>query len=148
MAAAAKEPKIKVHGAGVVSGQATVANTFTIFVDGGSIANLSVAFEGPSKPEINFKDNKDGSVDVAYVPRVPGDYKIHLNYDSKPVKGSPFFLKISGEEAATKKVVDLIKCSGPGLKEGKKDVNNEILVDCKEAGITGGLSVAMEGKKR
>lgn len=144
MAAAA--PKITVHGAGLVSGQAQTANTFTIFVQGGSIGNLSVAFEGPSKPEINFKDNKDGSVDVSYTPRVPGDYKIHLNYDSKGIKGSPFFLKISGEETATKKVVDLIKCAGPNLKEGKKDASNEILVDCKEAGITGGLSVAMEGE--
>jgi len=138
-------PKVTVHGAGLVTGEAGKPNSFTIFVQGGSIGNLSVAFEGPSKPEINFKDNKDGSVEVSYTPRVPGDYKIHLNYDSKPVKGSPFYLKISGDEENTRKVVNLIKCGGPGLKEGKSGQVNEILVDCKEAGITGGLSVAMEG---
>lgn len=103
---------------------------------------------GPSKPEIVFKDNKDGSVEVTYVPKVGGDYKIHVNYEEKPVKGSPFYLKIKGNTANTKKLVERISCSGDALKQGKVGVVNEVIVDCKDAGITGGLAIAMEGPSK
>lgn len=95
-----------------------------------------------------FKDNKDGSVEVNYVPKVGGDYKIHVSYEDKPVKGSPFFLKIKGNKDNTKKLVERISCSGDALKQGKAGQVNEILVDCKDAGITGGLAIAMEGPSK
>lgn len=92
-----------------------------------------------------FKDNKDGSVEVTYVPKIGGDYKIHVNYEDKPVKGSPFYLKVKHNEENTKKIVERITCSGDALKEGKVGAVNEVVVNCKDAGITGGLGIAMEG---
>lgn len=103
---------------------------------------------GPSKPEIVFKDNKDGSVEVNYVPKVGGDYKIHVSYEDKPVKGSPFYLKVKGNAENTKKLVERISCSGEAMKQGKVGTVNEVLVNCKDAGITGGLAIAMEGPSK
>ncbi|KAG9509414.1 Filamin-A [Fragariocoptes setiger] len=137
------------HGAGLVSAVAGVVNSFTVFVQAGHpISGVSVAFEGPSKPEITFKDNKDNSVEVKYVPKVGGDYKIHCSYDDKPIKGSPFYLKVTGSPENTRRLVEKISCSGEALTQGKVGTVNEISVDCKDAGITGGLSIAMEGPSK
>ena len=103
---------------------------------------------GPSKPSIEFKDNKDGSVEVNYVPKVGGDYKIHVSYEDKPVKGSPFYLKVRGNLDSTRRIVEKITCSGEGLSRGKAGSVNELLVNCKDSGITGGLSISMEGPSK
>lgn len=95
-----------------------------------------------------FKDNKDGSVEVQYTPKVGGDYKIHVSYEGKPVKGSPYFLKVKGNISNTKKLVERITCSGEAMSKGKVGTVNEILVNVKDAGITGGLSIAMEGPSK
>lgn len=111
-------------------------------------SHILLHLTGPSKPEIVFKDNKDDSVEVTYVPKVGGDYKIHVSYEDKPVKGSPFFLKVKGNAENTKKLVERITCTGEALKQGKVGTVNEVLVDCKDAGITGGLAIAMEGPSK
>lgn len=85
---------------------------------------------------------------MTYVPKVGGDYKIHVSYEDKPVKGSPFFLKVKGNTESTKKLVERISCSGEAMKQGKVGVSNEVLVNCKDAGITGGLKIAMEGPSK
>ena len=100
---------------------------------------------GPSKPEINFSNNKDGSVDVAYTPRVGGDYKIHVKYDSRDIIGSPFNCRVSGDNKTHQRYVDKVKVSGPNISEGKASQKNTVIIDCKEAGITGGINFAMEG---
>ena len=43
---------------------------------GGGINSLHLAVEGPSKADITCNDNKDGTVDVSYLPTAPGEYKI------------------------------------------------------------------------
>ena len=73
-----------------------------------------MAVEGPSKAEvsenlkvnqlklnwkftstqINYKDNKDGTVSVNYLPTAPGEYKISVRFGDKNIKGSPFFAKV------------------------------------------------------
>lgn len=59
---------------------------------------LNVAVEGPSKAEISVHDNKDGTVAVSYLPAAPGEYKISVKFADKPIKGSPFTAKITGEK--------------------------------------------------
>lgn len=54
--------------------------------------------------------------------------------------------KITGGEELTKQQLSKIKCSGAALENGKINVTNEILVDTKESGVIGGLSVKMEGQ--
>lgn len=40
---------------------------------------------------------QDGTCSVAWVPPVPGEYKIHVKIGGKPVKGSPFSVFVAGE---------------------------------------------------
>lgn len=157
---------ISAHGGGLINGIAGIENKFTVFTSGKPISGLTVAFEGrclhnfvclnhlmyssscplgPTKPDINFNTNKDGSVDVAYVPKAGGQYKIHIKYETREIIGSPFKCNISGDEATHRKLTEKVKISGPNVSSGKVNVDNEILIDCKEAGITGGISFAMEG---
>lgn len=58
---------------------------------------LSLAVEGPSKAEINCKDNGDGTCKVTYLPTVPGEYTIIIKFADKHIMGSPFKAKITGE---------------------------------------------------
>lgn len=44
--------------------------------------------------------------------------------------------------------MERINCSGDALSSGKVGVVNEVTVDCKDAGITGGLAIAMEGPSK
>jgi hypothetical protein len=47
--------------------------------------------DGPVLYEPKIVPNyEDGSYDVSYEPTKSGDYKIKVNVDNKPVKGSPF----------------------------------------------------------
>jgi len=139
---------VEAHGGALVTGVAGAPNRFTVFTQGHNVAGLSVAFEGPSKPEISFANQKDGSVEVCYTPKCGGDYKIYVKYDSKDVRGSPFKCNIAGDIQQTRGLVQKVKCSGPALKEGHTHLTNEFLVDTKEAGISGGLQVAMEGPSK
>ena len=204
--------------------------SFTVYTKGAGAGALQVAVEGPSKAEITCKDNKDGTVGVAYIPPAPGEYKINVKFGGQPVKGSPFSAKIVGEgrkrsqitvggasdvplrisEKDTKllnasivapsgleepvflkklnntqlgisftprengehlvnvkklgnpipgspfkiNVLDRdignarnVRVSGSGLKEGKTNTPNEIVVDSTEAGF-GGLGVSIEGPSK
>lgn len=56
-----------------------------------------MAVEGPSKADITYHDNKDGTVSVSYLPTAPGEYKISVRFGDKNIKGSPFFAKVTGE---------------------------------------------------
>ncbi len=44
-----------------------------------------------------LQDNKDGTVNVSYLPTAPGEYKISAKFADKHIEGSPFTCKITGE---------------------------------------------------
>ncbi|RWS17759.1 Cheerio / Filamin-A/C -like protein [Dinothrombium tinctorium] len=138
------------NGPGLSSGTAGEVCKFSILSPSGGAAKFnpaacSVAFEGPSKPEIKFVTSKDGTVECTWTPKLPGNYKIYVRYDDKEITGSPFLCKVTGGEELAKQQVAKIKCSGNALKEGKANLTNEVVVDTKESGIIGGLGVSMEG---
>ena len=56
-----------------IQGQAADFNVWTREAGHGSLA---ISVEGPSKADINCIDNKDGTVNVSYLPTAPGEYKI------------------------------------------------------------------------
>ena len=85
------------YGPGLSHGVAGDPCTFTVYTKGVGAGGLSVAVEGPSKAEINCKDNKDGTVTVTYTPPAPGEYSIAVKFSNKHIKGSPFTTKITGE---------------------------------------------------
>lgn len=106
---------VTAYGPGLTHGVTGEPALFTISTKGAGAGGLSMAVEGPSKaevslirdfnevrkifsishPQINYKDNKDGTVSVNYLPTAPGEYKISVRFGDKNIKGSPFFAKVS-----------------------------------------------------
>ena len=49
-----------------------MVDNFTIYTHEAGAGALSIAMEGPSKADIDFTDNKDGTCDVQYICTEPG----------------------------------------------------------------------------
>lgn len=81
--------KVKVSGA-IGEAKANVENE--VIIDGREvgIVAFSAKMEGPSTPDLAFKDNPDGTVSAVYKPTAPGNYKLHLKYTHFNLQGSPF----------------------------------------------------------
>jgi filamin len=91
------EGKVAAYGPGLTHGVCGDPAKFVISTKGAGAGGLSLAVEGPSKADINCQDNKDGTVDVSYLPTAPGEYKIAAKFADKHIDGSPFTCKITGE---------------------------------------------------
>lgn len=48
------------------------------------------AIEGPSQAKIEYDDQNDGSCDVKYWPKEPGEYAVHIMCDDEDIKDSPY----------------------------------------------------------
>lgn len=49
---------------------------------------LSAHMEGPSKPDLQFKNNDDGTVTVSYKPTAAGTYKLHIKFTHYHLPGN------------------------------------------------------------
>lgn len=58
--------------------------TFLTFTGYGG---LSLSIEGPSKADIDCKDNEDGTCKVTYKPTEPGTYVVNVKFADKNVPG-------------------------------------------------------------
>lgn len=75
-------------------------NDFTVYTNGRGFGGLTVSMEGPSRADIRYDDNRDGSVKVVYIPRVPGEYKITVKFDGISVRGSPYTVRVRGDDVS------------------------------------------------
>ncbi|CAK9811186.1 cher [Anthophora plagiata] len=89
--------KVKVSGAGLKEGKTHVENNFSIDTRNAGFGGLSLSMEGPSKAEIQCKDNEDGTLNISYKPTEPGYYIMNLKFADHHVEGSPFTVKVTGE---------------------------------------------------
>lgn len=89
--------KAVAYGPGLTHGVCGELANFTISTKKAGAGGLNLAVEGPSKAEINCLDNKDGTVNVNYLPTAPGEYKITAKFADEHIPGSPFTCKITGE---------------------------------------------------
>ncbi|KMQ98503.1 filamin-a isoform x5 [Lasius niger] len=89
--------KVKVSGPGLKDGKTHVENNFSIDTRNAGFGGLSLSMEGPSKAEIQCKDNEDGTLNISYKPTEPGYYIMNLKFADHHVEGSPFTVKVSGE---------------------------------------------------
>lgn len=89
--------KVKVAGPGLVEGKTHVENNFSIDTRNAGFGGLSLSIEGPSKAEIQCKDNEDGTLNISYKPTEPGYYIVNLKFADHHVEGSPFTIKVTGE---------------------------------------------------
>ena len=85
------------YGPGLTHGVCGEQANFTVSTKGAGAGGLHLAVEGPSKADITCHDNKDGTVDVSYLPTAPGEYKITAKFADDHIPGSPFTCKITGE---------------------------------------------------
>jgi len=89
--------KVYAHGSGLAHGVCGDSSNFVISTKGAGAGGLALAVEGPSKADINCIDNKDGTVNVSYLPTAPGEYKISARFSGEHIEGSPFTCKVTGE---------------------------------------------------
>ncbi|XP_067205883.1 filamin-A isoform X3 [Linepithema humile] len=89
--------KVQVAGPGLKEGKTHVENNFSIDTRNAGFGGLSLSMEGPSKAEIQCKDNEDGTLNISYKPTEPGYYIMNLKFADHHVEGSPFTVKVSGE---------------------------------------------------
>lgn len=68
----------------------------------------------------------------SFAPKSTGDYAIHISRDEKPIKGSPFHIKVGDKELAH---ASKVKVSGPTTK-AKANEPNILELDCSKAGRT------------
>uniref|UniRef100_A0A673XT77 Filamin C n=1 Tax=Salmo trutta TaxID=8032 RepID=A0A673XT77_SALTR len=115
---------VTAYGPGLSHGMVNKPATFTIVTKDAGEGGLSLAVEGPSKAEINCKDNKDGTCTVSYLPTVPGDYNIIVKFDNKHIAGSPFTAKITGDDTMRTSQLNVGTATDVSLKISETDLSS------------------------
>lgn len=85
---------VTAYGPGLVQGGSGETLDFHVT---GSSKDLDVKISGPGQTEILKKEEKGGTVHVEYRVMSPGEYNVNVLHKGKPIHGSPFTTKISGE---------------------------------------------------
>jgi filamin len=89
--------QVKVSGKALKEGKTQTLNEILIDTKNAGYGGLSLSIEGPSKADIQCKDNADGTLKVTYQPTEPGYYIINIKFADHHVPGSPFTVKVTGE---------------------------------------------------
>lgn len=96
-----------------------------------------VTYQGMRYP-CKVKKDKPSIYKVSFKPRGPGTYKVWINYDGRPVKGSPFIQEILELEKPS--------ATGDGLYRGVPNKPATFTVDPR--GFPGQVYVAVDGPSR
>ncbi|XP_007425313.1 filamin-B isoform X2 [Python bivittatus] len=126
--------KVRAWGPGLHEGVVGKSADFVVESIGPEVGSLGFAIEGPSQAKIECDDQNDGSCDVKYWPKEPGEYAVHIMCDDEDIKDSPYMAFI--QPASLDFDSDKVKAYGPGLERTGCIVNNpaDFVVDTKEAG--------------
>uniref|UniRef100_A0A8C0H060 Filamin B n=1 Tax=Chelonoidis abingdonii TaxID=106734 RepID=A0A8C0H060_CHEAB len=82
--------KVRAWGPGLHEGIAGKSADFVVESIGTEVGSLAFAIEGPSQAKIECDDQNDGSCDVKYWPKEPGEYAVHIMCDDEDIKDSPY----------------------------------------------------------
>nr|XP_033781692.1 filamin-B isoform X2 [Geotrypetes seraphini] len=126
--------KVRAWGPGLHGGVVGKSADFVVESIGSEVGALGFAIEGPSQAKIECDDKNDGSCDVQYWPKEPGEYAVHIMCDDEDIKDSPYMALIQPTSGDFNP--DKVKAYGPGLEKTGCIVNNpaEFIVDAKDAG--------------
>ncbi|XP_071084082.1 filamin-A-like isoform X4 [Haliotis cracherodii] len=113
---------VTAYGPGLSHGVTSEPAIFTINTKNAGAGGMSLAIEGPSKTEINCKDNEDGTCTVSYVPTAPGEYCITVKFADKHITGSPFKSKITPGEPKRRAQISVGSSSEVSLKVTESDI--------------------------
>ncbi|XP_074594574.1 filamin-B-like [Brevipalpus obovatus] len=154
-------------GNGLLSGRANIFNEFIVHTGSSDPeAGVSINVEGPDDVELRHIDSNDASIKVQYKPLSPGYYWISVKQNGLHVKGSPFQVPVydsnceppflpksstemdpalmNGYENGPFGDPNRVKVGGRGLYRGISNVQSEILVDTRKAGL-GRVSWTIDG---
>ena len=73
------------YGIGLETGFVNEANIFTIETRGAGTGGIGLSIEGPGDVTMTFKDKKDGSGIVSYIPDEEGTYIIEVTFNEKEI---------------------------------------------------------------
>ncbi|XP_055868283.1 filamin-A-like isoform X2 [Biomphalaria glabrata] len=99
--------------------------------------DAEVTYQGTRFP-CEVKKDKPCIYKVSFRPRGPGTYKVWINYDGQPIKGSPFIQEIAELEKPSAR--------GDGLYRGVPNKPATFIVDPR--GFPGEVSVSVEGPSK
>ena len=123
-AAIATSGYVTAYGAGLAHGMCHEPCEFRIVTKDAGTGGLAVAVEGPSKAEIQCRDNKNGTCDVVFYPTAPGDYTITVKFADKHIVGSPFVAKIGGGGSTMEKKRNQL------LLGNQSDISLKVVNEC------------------
>lgn len=120
------------YGPGLHGGVAEQPATFTVETNGDP-GKLSFSVAGPSQAPMSVRDNEDGSCCVTYMPKVPGEYFVHVLIDEQDIPKSPFMATIDPKSDFHP---ENVKSSGPGIQPTGVQLETPaaFTVDTKKAG--------------
>ena len=122
-----KPGQVSAFGPGLIGGISGQSTSFTVITKDAGPGGLGLAIEGPSKAEIQCKDNKDGTATITYTPVAPGDYKIIIKFAGHLIAGAPYTARISpapGQEPSKQSHVTLGTTRQMSLTVTETDLTN------------------------
>ena len=126
--------------------EGTVGQPIIFTADGRNAGpgHLSCRCRAPSgeMTHVLISNNNDGTHAVDVNASVAGLHKVHVEWDSEAVPGSPFFVKIMQAPDASK-----VRVYGPGLTAGIVDTFQGIFHVDTKCGGPGALKVRIQGPK-
>ena len=87
---------VSVHGKGIEHGVTGQSSQFTINTMEVGAGTLSITVDGPSKVDLACNEVDDG-YEVSYTPMAPGKYFVTVKYNNNNVQGSPFSVRVGGD---------------------------------------------------
>lgn len=85
-----------------------------------------------------------GNIGISFTPREVGEHIVNVKRMGIQIKNSPFKINVSDKEVGNSKKV---KVHGDGISSGKTHVENNFVIDTRNAGY-GGLSLSIEGPSK
>ena len=105
--------------------------------------NVTAQLAGPESIKADIVDNKNGTYDASYVPKVTGNFTLDVKLDAAHIKDSPF--KVEVVPAAPN--ASHTEASGEGLKTANTDTPAKFKIQTKDAFgnkcVTGGAPIAV-----
>uniref|UniRef100_A0A0K0EUB1 Jitterbug (inferred by orthology to a D. melanogaster protein) n=1 Tax=Strongyloides venezuelensis TaxID=75913 RepID=A0A0K0EUB1_STRVS len=139
-----KESKPQVGGKGLTQGVDIHEECQLIFDPKRSQGGIKIHVSGPDNEKIRHqtKRNNDGTSTITFKPSVPGVYNVNIDFNNKPIEGSPFKYYIVDSKNV---IIDDENVDSNGILKMQINKQNSINVDGTAAG-PGKLTVEVKNK--
>ncbi|KAI6660585.1 filamin-A-like [Oopsacas minuta] len=125
---------IKAYGPGLEKGIEKTPTEFFVELCEGGEGSLAVAIEGPEETDLTIERETDSLYKFSYTPERAGVYDVNITFCDKPIKQSPFVVRVSRGPP------DASKCIPQDINE-----TGFFMIDAKNAGGSGLLEVGVSG---